>query len=205
MWRIHVTYDAQDILVLPHDTHEWVTSHTRTSHVTHMNESRHTQERVMWHIWMSHVTHKNESCHTHGWVTSHTRTSHVTPTNASRHTHECAMSHIWKSHVTHMNERVMSQVLFVATDFKYIRDIVQEVLGEQMRQTAVETSPNLARSCGADRMQPCRFFFHLNQTLNPFLRTKLETTANLARSCGVHRIQPCRMFFFPIPNPKPDP
>jgi len=35
-----------------------------TSHVTHMNESRHTYEWVMSHIWMSHVTHMNESCHT---------------------------------------------------------------------------------------------------------------------------------------------
>jgi len=51
------------------------------SHVTHMNESCHTYERVMSHIWTSHVTHMNESCHTF----------------------ERVMSHIWMSHVTHMN------------------------------------------------------------------------------------------------------
>jgi len=31
------------------------------SHITHMNESRHTCERVMSHICMSHVAHVNES------------------------------------------------------------------------------------------------------------------------------------------------
>ena len=46
-------------------------SHTWTSHVTHMNESCHTYERVMSHIWTSHVTHMNESCHTYERVMSH--------------------------------------------------------------------------------------------------------------------------------------
>jgi len=52
------------------------------SHVTHMNESCHTQNEschtyevvnesfrtcgwVMSHMWVSHVTHVGESCHTH--------------------------------------------------------------------------------------------------------------------------------------------
>jgi len=66
----------------------WIMSHIWTSHVTHMNESRHTYECVvshsregcecvvdkygwvMSHIWMSHVAHMNESCHTYGWVMS---------------------------------------------------------------------------------------------------------------------------------------
>ena len=57
------------------------------SHVTHMNESCHTYERVMSHIWMSHITHTNVTslCSLeclNGWV----------------------MSHIWMSPVTHMNE-----------------------------------------------------------------------------------------------------
>jgi len=54
-------------------SHVWrsrdVTSHTWMSHVTHMNESRHTHEWVTSHTWMSHVTHMNEA---HEWVTSHT-------------------------------------------------------------------------------------------------------------------------------------
>jgi len=49
----------------------WVMSHIWMSHVTHMNDSCHTYERVMSHIWTSHVTHMNESCHTYEWVMSH--------------------------------------------------------------------------------------------------------------------------------------
>ena len=66
----------------PYHTYEWVMSHIWMSHVTRMNESRHTYERwnmiqikayerVMSHIWMSHVTHMNESCHTYERVMSH--------------------------------------------------------------------------------------------------------------------------------------
>jgi len=40
-------------------------SHVWTSHVTRMNESCHTYERVMSHVWTSHVTRMNESCHTY--------------------------------------------------------------------------------------------------------------------------------------------
>ena len=96
-----------------------------TSHVTHMNESRHTYEWVTPHIWMSHVTHMNESRHTYEWVTSHIWMSHVAhrmphATNINKqqqashapmynfykscHTYECRMSHISISHVTHMIE-----------------------------------------------------------------------------------------------------
>jgi len=72
-------------------------SHIWMSHVTHMNESRHTYEWVISHIWVSHVTHMNESCHTY-------EMSHVTHMNESCHTYEWVMSHIWMSHVTHMDE-----------------------------------------------------------------------------------------------------
>jgi len=95
----------------------WVTSLIWMSHVTRMNESRHSYEWVMslvWmshvtrlnesrHTWMSHITHMHESRCTHEWVTSHTWISHDTRMNESRHTYEWVTSHIWISHVTHMN------------------------------------------------------------------------------------------------------
>jgi len=40
-------------------------SHMCMSHVTHMNESCRTYERVMSHTCTSHVTHMNESCRTY--------------------------------------------------------------------------------------------------------------------------------------------
>jgi len=49
----------------------WVTSHIWMSHVTHMNESRHTCEWATSHIGMSHVTHMHESRQTYEWVMSH--------------------------------------------------------------------------------------------------------------------------------------
>jgi len=47
------------------------------SHVTHVEESRHTCEWVTSYMWLSHVTHVNESRHTCEWVTSHMRMSDV--------------------------------------------------------------------------------------------------------------------------------
>ena len=96
-------------------------AHIWVSHVTHMNETCHTNEWVMPHIWRSHVTHMNASCHTFAWVMSHTWTSHVTHMHVSRHTHwlperEWVMSHIGMSHGTHRSEslhtheRVMSHI-----------------------------------------------------------------------------------------------
>jgi len=90
------------------------------NHVTRMNESCHTYERVMSHVWMSHVTRMNESCQTYERVMSHVWMSHVTRMNESCHTYERVMSRKWTSyvrlvdeschahvvmsHVTHMNE-----------------------------------------------------------------------------------------------------
>jgi len=100
-------------------------SHIWMSHVTHMNESCHTQciEHWMSHVthmnmtWLIHmcdmthiqkgdvnvmewqgdvVPHMNESCHTYEWVMSHT--------------YEWVMSHIWMSHVTHMNESCLTHM-----------------------------------------------------------------------------------------------
>ena len=61
---------------------KYVMSYTQVffaSHVTHRNETWHTQERVMVHTAMSHVTQRNELCYTQQWVMSHTAMSHVTP------------------------------------------------------------------------------------------------------------------------------
>ena len=46
-------------------------------------------------------------------------------------------------------------VLFVATDFKFIRDVVRELLLSHMQRTHVDSARNLARSCGADGLQAC--------------------------------------------------
>ena len=64
------------------------------SHVTHMNESCHTYERVMSHIWTSHVTHMNESRHTNVWAMPHIWTSHVSHINESCHT--CQSCHTYE-------------------------------------------------------------------------------------------------------------
>ena len=75
-------------------------SHVWMSHVTRVNESRHSYELVMAHIWRSHVTHMNELCVTHmNGSHPHIRMSLVT------HTHiwmgHVTHTHIWMSHVTH--------------------------------------------------------------------------------------------------------
>jgi len=35
------------------------------NHVTHMNESCPTYDRVMSHVWISHGTRMDQSCHTY--------------------------------------------------------------------------------------------------------------------------------------------
>ena len=75
---------------MSHVKHFWM------SHVTHVNESRHTCEWVMSHMWMSHVTRVNELCHTCEGVMSLMW--------MTRSHWEWIRSHIWMSHVAHMNE-----------------------------------------------------------------------------------------------------
>jgi len=73
------------------------------SHVTRMNESRHTYEWVTSHVWMSHVRHMNESCCTYHSVTPHLRInqiSHVRQLSQSCHTYEWVMSYMTLSHIT---------------------------------------------------------------------------------------------------------
>ena len=109
-------------------TQEWDTSHLWMSHVTHMNETRHTDESIMSHTLMRHVKQMNEWCHTHTWVMSHKWRHHIAsamiffdvvlttmlyldicihfvPVHelVTTHTHT---SHVrtWMSHITHMNE-----------------------------------------------------------------------------------------------------
>jgi len=69
-----------------------VTSHIWTRHITHINESCHSNDWVMSHVQMSHVTHMIESCPTYEWVMSLVWLSHVPRTNESCHTHESATS-----------------------------------------------------------------------------------------------------------------
>jgi len=59
-------------------TRKWGMARIWMSHITHMNEARHTYQWVTAHIWMRHVTHVNEARHIYEWVTRHTWMSHVT-------------------------------------------------------------------------------------------------------------------------------
>ena len=78
--------------------YEWVMSHMWMSplmrmkvscHLTYMNGSCHTCERVLSYICISHVIQMNESCHTH-----------VTHTNESCPSHERVMSPLRIRHIT---------------------------------------------------------------------------------------------------------
>ena len=142
MWMSHVTYECEWVtshmnvnesrhiwMWMSHVSCEWVTSHMWVSHVTHMNETRHTCEWVTshiwtWHIWMSHaiiwhtdnshIWMSHDSCE---WVTSHTWMSHVScachDLTDQRGTHMYE-SHICMSHVStctrHDSYIVMSYV-----------------------------------------------------------------------------------------------
>jgi len=101
-------------LCLSHVTYEWGSSHIWMSHVTHMNESRHTYKSVTSHIWMSRVTRTafetaaivdavvNPRAHIRMslvWVISHVNESRYTY-EWEGHTSEWVTSHIWISHVT---------------------------------------------------------------------------------------------------------
>ena len=68
-------------------------SHIWMSHVTHMNESCHTYQRVISQIWMSHDPHMHKSYHTY--------------VSKSWHTYEWVMSQGCRPdqrHGTHMSE-----------------------------------------------------------------------------------------------------
>ena len=70
LFRLWMSHGTPRMHVSRH-TYEWVMSHIRMSHGTHMNESCHIYEWVMSHAWMIHVTQMNESCHTYDWVMSY--------------------------------------------------------------------------------------------------------------------------------------
>jgi len=86
-------------------------SHTRMSHVTHMNESWHIHERVMPRETLSHITYTNESCNTHQGVMSRETMScpycrqdwnQVTHVNESYHTYESVMSRTGVPYISRM-------------------------------------------------------------------------------------------------------
>jgi len=61
----------------PWYAYEWVMSHKQIRHVTHMNESCHTdksavdRKMIVAVTWINHVTRVNESCDTYEWDMSH--------------------------------------------------------------------------------------------------------------------------------------
>jgi len=95
-------------------TCEWVTSHIWMSHFTHMNESRHTYEWVMPQIWMSHGIHKNESRDIWEWVTWHMGMSHVTYENESCDIWEWVTWHFRTSEATHINKSTNTNCKWVS-------------------------------------------------------------------------------------------
>jgi len=71
-------------------THRGVMSHRQRSHVTHTEESCHTETE--------------ESCHTDRGVMSHTPRSHVIQAKVSSHKHQDIMPHTQRSHLTNIDE-----------------------------------------------------------------------------------------------------
>jgi len=76
-----------------------------------MDESCNGYERVMSHIWTSHVTHMNESRHTYEWVMwtsceDATKTASVVKMRGGTacHTYQRVMSYIRMSQITHIHE-----------------------------------------------------------------------------------------------------
>jgi len=66
-------------------------SHVWTSYVTHTTGGSidFKQKLVSTHIWMSHVTPMNESCHTYERVTSHIRLEALSTSNIHNHLYVC--------------------------------------------------------------------------------------------------------------------
>ena len=83
----------------------------KSSHVTHMNESR-----------------MNESCHAHEWVVSHAWMSTVTCMNESFYMYEWVMSHMWMSHVSH-TPRQIDSILIKSPRTGLSAQLVLEVCG----------------------------------------------------------------------------
>ena len=79
IWMSHVTRADESLYI-----YDWDMSLFRIRPITYIDESCHTYGWVTWHIWMSlfthmsHVTRMNESRHTHTSVVPHVRISHVT-------------------------------------------------------------------------------------------------------------------------------
>jgi len=76
---------------------ERVMSHVWISHVTHMDESRHTHECVMSHVGMSRLTGQSARKCWGMWNLSHL-------TDAGFVSRKWVTSHIWVGLVTHKNE-----------------------------------------------------------------------------------------------------
>ena len=116
----------------PCHINQWIVTHVWKLHVTYVNKSCNTQQRLEGlhheHVVTNVVTNDkasvsgrstctnlisninlirniNESCHTYEWVMSHIWMSHVTHMNESCHTYEWVMSHIWMSHVSYQSHQ----------------------------------------------------------------------------------------------------
>jgi len=78
-------------------THEWVTSDTRMSPVTHMNVSCHNS--YVWHTYIYVCIY----VYVHICIHIFTCATPICETYESQ-TYECIMPNIWMSHVTNMNQ-----------------------------------------------------------------------------------------------------
>jgi len=124
-----IIYTCSYIYMQPHTqatvvTVEWVVNHIRVArlihewviclvllvhsismrHVTHINESCHTDLQLTSYISMNHVRRINKLCHTYQWVMSHISMSDARRINASNHTYQWDMSYVSMSHVTSINQ-----------------------------------------------------------------------------------------------------
>ena len=114
-WSSHVTQVNQSC-----PTYERVIALMEVSHVAHMDVSWHTYEWVMAHVWMRYGTHESESCRIYRrqWTKAPpSTTSHVTRMNKSTHTYGRFISQMWTSQIW---SKYLSNILTSFTHGIYI-------------------------------------------------------------------------------------
>jgi len=75
----------------------------RVSHITHMNGSRHTQQRFLSYVSMRHVAHMNEKSLPEIDKPKTAEGESFTHIHGLFHTYERVLSHVRTSHVAHVN------------------------------------------------------------------------------------------------------
>ena len=145
------------------------------SHVTPINESRHTSQQVISHHSMSHisanvtsrmrhVTSLNESCHADQRVTSHFSTRHITSLNESylgtRHPHQHQQSR-------HTSQLVESCLIYTneSRHIRIYRDMPHSFVYMRLSHVHSHVTP-LNESCHADQRVTSHFSTSHNTSLH---------------------------------------